>query len=467
MEATKKLFKGISIILFVNIINACLNIITNFLLPKYLSVSAYAGIKEYQLYCGFIALLYFGFGDGMYLEYGGKQLKDINSTDLSTRLNSIRTFEIIITIISLLISVFVLKNNIWIWFSLSIIPLNVTGFFQLLYQATGEFKRYSRILSISAIGRTVVGLLLLILGQKSQYSPYLCGFVIADILIWVYLEIEIHKNETKNEPIFGCSWAVIADGIRNGFVLRISILSGILLSSLDRVFVKILLTIVDFAQYSFAATVENLLNVMVTPVTTTLYNYFCSSPSINQKVKIRNTVSIVGFSLLVLYFPIKIIVYWFLPNYIESLSVLSLLFASKMLYMIIQGVYCNMYKANKQQNKYFKRLLFIILFGVLTNIVFFFFWKTKEAFACATFLTTIIWLFISCNDFNEIEYKIRDIVYFAVNLASYIFLSNFINPFFGGGIYMVLAISSTILFYKEEVSSLMKYIEELLRRRFH
>lgn len=30
-----------------------------------------------------------------------------------------------------------------------------------------------------------------------------------------------------------------------------------------------------FAQYSFAVSVENFLNLAITPVTTTLYNYFC------------------------------------------------------------------------------------------------------------------------------------------------------------------------------------------------
>ena len=46
---------------------------------------------------------------------------------------------------------------------------------------------------------------------------------------------------------------------------------------MDRWFVKALMTTLAFAQYSFAVSMENFMNVAVTPVTTTLYNYFCKA----------------------------------------------------------------------------------------------------------------------------------------------------------------------------------------------
>ena len=47
------------------------------------------------------------------------------------------------------------------------------------------------------------------------------------------------------------------------------------LTTMDRWFVKFLLDTYAFAQYSFAVSVESFLNLAITPVTTTLYNYFC------------------------------------------------------------------------------------------------------------------------------------------------------------------------------------------------
>ena len=80
--------KGIVAVLIANLVNVAFSLATNFLLPKYLSIESYAGIKEFQLYVSYVGLFHLGFVDGIYLKYGGKTLgKDVDkefSTDLST-----------------------------------------------------------------------------------------------------------------------------------------------------------------------------------------------------------------------------------------------------------------------------------------------------------------------------------------------------------------------------------------------
>lgn len=68
----KRLQKGIIAVFLANVINMLFSLATNFLLPKYLSVESYAGIKEFQLYVSYVGLFHFGFVDGIYLKYGGK-----------------------------------------------------------------------------------------------------------------------------------------------------------------------------------------------------------------------------------------------------------------------------------------------------------------------------------------------------------------------------------------------------------
>ena len=84
----KKLQKGIVAVLIANLVNVAFSLATNFLLPKYLSIESYAGIKEFQLYVSYVGLFHLGFVDGIYLKYGGKTLgKDVDkefSADLST-----------------------------------------------------------------------------------------------------------------------------------------------------------------------------------------------------------------------------------------------------------------------------------------------------------------------------------------------------------------------------------------------
>ena len=53
-----------------NVISLLFNLLTSFLLPKYLSVDGYAAIKTFQLYVVYVGLLHLGYADGMYLKYG-------------------------------------------------------------------------------------------------------------------------------------------------------------------------------------------------------------------------------------------------------------------------------------------------------------------------------------------------------------------------------------------------------------
>lgn len=64
--------KGILIVLCANLINMFISLVTNFILPRYLSIEAYATIKTFQLYVSYIGLFHLGYSDGLYLRYGGE-----------------------------------------------------------------------------------------------------------------------------------------------------------------------------------------------------------------------------------------------------------------------------------------------------------------------------------------------------------------------------------------------------------
>lgn len=77
-NAKNSLSTGMLVVLVANIFNLSLSLIRSFLLPKYLSIPAYADIKTYQLYLSYSSLLTFGYIDGMYLRYGGVDLQTKN-----------------------------------------------------------------------------------------------------------------------------------------------------------------------------------------------------------------------------------------------------------------------------------------------------------------------------------------------------------------------------------------------------
>ena len=98
--------KGIIVILIANILNMVFGLATGFILPKYLSVETYAIIKTFQLYLSFVGLFHMGYADGMYLRYGGKNLKDLNK--------KCTLYKIVKGVICCVLTIFILVESIMV-----------------------------------------------------------------------------------------------------------------------------------------------------------------------------------------------------------------------------------------------------------------------------------------------------------------------------------------------------------------
>nr|WP_294682085.1 hypothetical protein [uncultured Anaerotignum sp.] len=85
--------KGITVILGANILNLLFNLLTNFFLPKYLTLDCYAEIKTFQLYVSYSGVLHLGYVDGMYIKYGGHLLSNIDRDDLQTDFFTLIIFQ--------------------------------------------------------------------------------------------------------------------------------------------------------------------------------------------------------------------------------------------------------------------------------------------------------------------------------------------------------------------------------------
>ena len=68
------LLKKIINVGFANIFQVFSGIILGFIIPKVLTIESYADFKTYTLFAGYIGMLHFGFVDGLYVDYGGKNL---------------------------------------------------------------------------------------------------------------------------------------------------------------------------------------------------------------------------------------------------------------------------------------------------------------------------------------------------------------------------------------------------------
>lgn len=451
----KKLGKGILVILLANVLNLIFNLLTNFILPRHLSVDSYSAIKTFQLYVNFVGIFSLGYIDGMYLQYGGKELKDIDNSELRTGLNTIRIFMFVESVLLLIFSLFLGDKTI-LAFVLTIISLNMSGYYKNLFQAVGEFKKYGRIMNLTTGLTFAVNILLIFLFKTDDYFIYLLCYVGVNTFIWLCLEYLAHKSirSAKKAKLF--SFPLFVTNVKSGILLMVGNFSSILLTSMDRWFVKLTMDSFQFAQYSFAVSLEGFLNAATTPITITLYNFFCRKNDVKTVISARKLILIFASLIISMAFPAKFVVEIYLKNYTDSLQVLFILFGAQMFFIPNKAVYVNLYKAKRKQKLYFIKLVAVIICGAILNAVFVYFLHTKEAFAYGTLLSSMIWICLSYFDFREYKIQLKEILYVLFELIIFILAGFFLNSILGFITYIIFSMAMAFLFFKNEIIKLFK-----------
>ena len=120
-----------------------------------------------------------------------------------------------------------------------------------------------------------MNVILLLIIKSDNSNTYIISYIVAYILYWFMLEHE-------NRKIFGkikvkADKQYLVEDVKSGFFLMIGNFCNVIFTSIDRIFVQNLLGSIKFAFYSFAISIENLMTVFVTPVSTVMYNYFCNN----------------------------------------------------------------------------------------------------------------------------------------------------------------------------------------------
>lgn len=447
--------RGMAYVFISNIISLIISLFSGFVLPKMLSIDTYASIKLFQLYITYITVLHLGFSDGMYLRIGGKQLDKIDKKQMLEEFKTFKIFQAFVAIIAIVISI-IIKNEILLFCSLVIIPINIGDYLRQVYQATGLFKKYSIFMNINTLLVFIVNLFLLFVIKTDNYSAYIIGYVLVYILYWILIEREAKKIFGKQKVKADIQY--LSNNIKSGFLLLIGNFCNMIFTGIDRIFVQYLMGSIKFAFYSFAVGIENLLNVFVTPISTVMYNYLCNNNDKENVTQIKKIILLFSTAIIVVIFPAKFIIQNWIPKYDSAVNVLFILFAAQYITILVRCIHVNLYKVKRQQKRYFTITLMIVGISVLLNIIFYVIFKNIEAIAVATLITSIIWFTIGEIDFKEYRLKIKDYVYTFVILILFLVCGQIQNAILGGIIYIFMLIVSTILLSKETMKTILNFL---------
>lgn len=438
----------------------------NFLLPKFTSVETYAAVKEYTLYVTtYGTVLTFGYIHGMYLHFGGKELKSIAAKEIGA---NVASFFLLMLPISIGASMFGVwsQNIVMTALGLGLLSTNLTQYYQMFYQATGDFKSYGTALNASRVLVLVVNMFLIFVCKTDNKVFYVGISPMVGIGTAVYLTIKLN-NKIPFLRCFRVSFAEIKRNICSGFVLMLGEFASRLFTSIDRWFVNGLLGVFHFAMYSFAVSMENLVNTFMTPVTVSMYNFFCKKPDVEEIRKVKDITLIYSMVIIAGAFPCKWILENFITEYLPSAGVMFFLFASQGISAVIRGIYVNKYKADGEQKKYLRQMMKMLALAVLLNCVFFYIGRNIESIAAATLLTNLIWL-IQCEiETPELRYNGKTITACILLIAVYMFAGQKLNAFAGAALYCFAGVALGMTLMKDRFLFVLSSLRILDKNKSH
>ena len=329
-----KLFlKKFSYSFVANLINTVVAVLVVLILPKFISVSNYGYVQLYILYSTYTIYLSLGLNEGAYIRYGGMKYNCINYDACAIQYWISKCICVLGGIGISCVGIYVLnsENEIITLIcanasAVLCVPVSIATYILL---TTNRVREYAIIVIIERVVYFFGIVVFILLGyQKFEF------FILADLIgkftsviaacfICRELILEVHIKSFKVG--IAEAWENICVGIK----ITLASLISVLIIGLVRLGILNVWDIDTFSKVSITLTVSNLLLVFIRSVSAVLFptinNY--SLDAIKQVYAILDRfITYAVLFLFVLYYPIRLLIGIWLPQYDESLSYMALLF---------------------------------------------------------------------------------------------------------------------------------------------
>lgn len=434
------------------------------ILPKILTVEDYGYWKLFLLYTGFSGLLHFGFADGIYLNWAGKQIKGI--TDVIRQAFWV-LFAHLIMMGFLLLIIFLNcefeSKNILILAVIYAVIMNLMTFSQFTFQAVRRFKIVS-ILNIirPSIFLGCVGTLyfLKILDYEKVILSYIgaCLIVFTSYLYFLKEEIQLPWRKKINY------FSVLSKYITSGWPLLFGNFIVFLILNTDVIIVRALFSIKNFAFYTFAITVLGIFSVFTNTISTVIFPHLAiaSTQIRNKAFSLSASVIVLIWGIILGIYPLAaIFISYFLPNYSETLPYIRILMLSVAFITTIQILHSNYYKLYFQQTQYFLSALFISLISFAATFAATRYTYDLKVIAFVKVGVLLMWFII--NELLLMNYIKQSLISLVKRLSiifcfsAVFWISWYLElPVLQMVFYLVIAILIVAIFFKDEIRNLKK-----------
>ncbi|MGF2142108.1 oligosaccharide flippase family protein [Vagococcus fluvialis] len=332
MKKYKHIIQNIYYTLSSNLLSFFVSTIITLLLPKLLGVADYGYYQLYLFYTSYVGLLHFGWCDGIYLRYSGKKYDDLNKELFRGQYLSLFLMEIILSLL-ILISLYFSNisdyNKLLVLYGtiFNIILQNMRTFSLFVLQATNRMKAYSRIIIFDRLIFVSISIVLIFF-RLDSFWIYMCIDIFAKI---ISLIVSVYKIDDIIVDPIKIKWSFYEskENIKTGINLTLANIASILIIGIVRLGIQDNWDVETFGKVSLSLSVSNMLMLFINAISLAIFPLIKRQTEESYKKSykmIRVILMPTALILLMMYYPVKIFLLHWLPDYEESLNYMGIIF---------------------------------------------------------------------------------------------------------------------------------------------
>jgi O-antigen/teichoic acid export membrane protein len=315
-----------------NLISLVISTLVVLVIPKLIGVEEYGYWQLYLFYSAYVGFLHFGWSDGIYLRYGGKEYDKLNKPLFFSQFYMLVTLQILIGFIITFIPFFYNtdSNRVFIFqmVAINLTIVNSKSMLLFILQGTNRLKEYAKITIIDRLFYTILIALFLLLGIR-EYKLMIVADLIGKFLSLVYSMYCCKDLVIRNINLFYLTLRETIENISVGIKLMFANIASMLIIGVVRFGIERSWDLNTFAKISLTLSISNFLLIFINTIGIVVFPILRRTskeklPSIY--VTIRDFLMVFLFGFLITYYPIKEIFSLWLPQYSESLKYMALLF---------------------------------------------------------------------------------------------------------------------------------------------
>lgn len=324
--------KNFSYTLSSNLISLIISTVLILVVPKLIGVEDYGYWQLYLFYSSFVGFLHFGWNDGIYLRYGGKEYKELNKELFFSQFWLLIVFQLLVGggIIGVSASFHPDENRMFIWemTALCMFIVNVRLMLVYILQSTNRIKEYAQITMMERVIYCCLIVLFLLIGIR-QYKLLIIADIIGKLATFGYAmycckDIVFHKMTA-----FYINLKETYENVSAGIKLMFANIASQLIIGIVRFGIERTWNVATFGKVSLVMSVSNLMMVFIDAVGIVMFPILRRTnedklPGLYATMRISLMVPLLG--LLIVYYPLEVLLPAWLPKYTESLRYMALLF---------------------------------------------------------------------------------------------------------------------------------------------